>query len=199
VTRTDRQDEWGPTWSPDGRWLAFNTSVRDRTSLQLYVARPDGTDGHVLSTSFAEFPSWSPGGEHIAFASMMSGRPGLNPDYDLRVIGADGSGERGLTHTPKTMEMFPQWSPDGAWIVYMAGPVGVDATSVWLMRADGGDPRRLTEPNTAVPSWSPDGRHIIYLDVAEDLVVMDLETGDQVELGLYALGFPEPGFASWTR
>jgi TolB protein len=199
LTRTDDRDEWGPTWSPDGEWLAFNTSVAERTSLRLYVVRPDGTDGHFLGKSFAEFPAWSPDGRRIAFASMRPGQAGINPDYDLRVIDVDGTRERRLTSTSAVMEMFPQWSPDGSRIAFMAGPVGMSVIAVWVMDADGQALERLTKASGAVPSWSPDGRHIVYVEVGRDVVVINADGTDPVELGLSALEFAELGFVSWTR
>ena len=61
-----------PTWSPDGRWVAFMRTEddgHDFTAADLYAARADGsslvrlTDASGLEMN----PSWSPDGTRIAF------------------------------------------------------------------------------------------------------------------------------------
>lgn len=198
LTRSEDQDEWGPTWSPDGEWLAFNASVEERASLRLYVVRPDGTDGHFLGTSYAEFPAWSSDGRRIAFASMPPGQAGINPNYDIRIIDVDGTRGRQLTDTPTVMELVPQWSPDGSQIAFMAGPVGMAMTAVWVMQPNGRDRQRLTEGSGAVPAWSPDGSRIVYVEIGRDVMVMNADGSDPVELGLSRLEFAELGFVSWA-
>jgi Tol biopolymer transport system component len=59
----------------------------------------------------------------------------------------------------------PQWSPDGERLAFFAttGPAG--SYAVYLIEADGGEPRRLTRTEgdlEALPSWSRDGRHIYF-------------------------------------
>jgi hypothetical protein len=56
---------------------------------------------------------------------------------------------------------------------------------LWVMRADGADPRRLVEhtisPNTPTPLWSPDDRRLAYFHregrTTEELRAIDLESG----------------------
>jgi Tol biopolymer transport system component len=48
----------GPTWSPDGEWIAFGILTSDNPSGSgLYLVRPDGSDLHRL-TAFAGVPAW---------------------------------------------------------------------------------------------------------------------------------------------
>lgn len=58
----------------------------------------------------------------------------------------------------------PRWSPDGKRIAYMAH-LGGDRYEVYLMDADGSNPRRLLQRDFGynwAPSWSPDGRLILF-------------------------------------
>jgi Tol biopolymer transport system component len=200
LTHTPDRDEYGATWSPDGKWLAFNASQPGlRGPLQLVVLRPDGTGRHVLRTAYAEFPDWSPNGRQLAFASMLPGGLGLNPDYDIRVVNADGTGEHALGTTPNVHEMYPRWSPDGARLAFMAGPVGVDSTTVWIMRADGAQRKEITSGNSALPGWSPDGRYIAFVRAGEqnELLVVRPDGSGLIELGLRSLS--GLGFPSWAR
>ena len=62
----NRHDDWDPSWSPDGKRIAFTASearkvVEERP--QIYVMDADGKNRRRLTNNpFAEWhPSWSPG------------------------------------------------------------------------------------------------------------------------------------------
>ena len=61
----------------------------------------------------------------------------------------------------------PILSPDGRWIVFSTVHVNLDANSktphLWLMPANGGEAKQLTEgPGEDNPRWSPDSKQILY-------------------------------------
>ncbi|MGZ4815448.1 MAG: dipeptidyl-peptidase 5 [Terriglobales bacterium] len=61
----------------------------------------------------------------------------------------------------------PILSPDNNWIVFATVHVNLDANSktphLWLIRANGGEAKQLTEgPGEDSPRWSPDSKHILY-------------------------------------
>src|SRR5207249_962854 len=55
------------------------------------------------------------------------------------------------------------WSPDGTSIAVTIFPPGEGDRSIWVMGADGSDPRKIASAwNISRPSWSPDGSAIAY-------------------------------------
>ena len=57
------QAAFSPVWSPDGSWIAYETSngaLRD-----LHVVRPDGTGGKTVIRSVRDDGSWSPDGQWL--------------------------------------------------------------------------------------------------------------------------------------
>ena len=172
LTRTPDDNEWGPAWSPDGSKIAFSSDAEGVP--HIYEMDADGSHVRRLSDVEGEYPTWSPDGAEIAFASYVGGTTSFgDPDYDIFVMNADGSGERNITSDPDAYDMYPTWSPDGAWIAFestrgtpadfVAPPHDQERHAdcdVWVMRPDGSQPANLTEGLATLekfPDWSPDG------------------------------------------
>lgn len=168
-----------PTWSTDGRRIAYET-YNDRTEeSDIWVMYADGSEQHRLTRlGYAQNPSWSPDGQRIAFS------------YDSDIYAVDtetGSVDR-ITKTPKVDEGVPDWSPDGKRIAYeVMGDEneGLIEYDVYVMDVDGTRVRRLSRrgDSDGHPVWSSDGRFIAY--VSDDLptigdgmeiVIVDAET-----------------------
>lgn len=101
--------------------------------------------------------AWSPDGGRIVFARQVSG------NTDVYVVRPDGTGLVRLTNHPDS-DGTPSWSPDGEQIAYRStAPDG--RVSVWVVRADGSNPRHILdlpqEVFTYGPAWSPRGDVIV--------------------------------------
>lgn len=168
--RITRTGGGSPTWSPDGKWIAYvsgrPTYSPARTS-QLYVMRADGTGLRRLTNNRwgASQPTWSPDGKRIAFQSSRG--TGRSVKYGIWTIKVNGTGLRRLTSDRVGLDGYPAWSPDGKTIAF----VRPFPEAVWLMNADGTDQRKLTTPprlpdaNDGAdiqPDWSPDGDWIAF-------------------------------------
>jgi TolB protein len=80
-----------PSWSPDGRYIAFTWGGPD--GFQIFIA--DVASGQTLqltSQGRNESPSWSPDGRHLVFQSNRTGR------WEIWQMHIDGTGQRQLTH-----------------------------------------------------------------------------------------------------
>ena len=87
----------------------------------------------------------------------------MRGEDELYVSRSTGKAVRRLT-TNRLHDLAPAWSPDGTRIAFVRGETTRNRSSIWVMRADGRDPRRLTWGSIDLqPSWSADGRTIVFL------------------------------------
>jgi dipeptidyl aminopeptidase/acylaminoacyl peptidase len=145
------QNDSSPTWSPDGRQIAFVRAAGRFPSL--FVVNTDGSGLRQVTTGITvEDPEWSPDGSRFAF----SGGPGS----DIFVVNADGSGLRSLTGAEIGNAANPSWSPDGSRIAYAV------LNAVRVISPDGGGSSQLIGGLREVweVSWSPDGKQIAFVN-----------------------------------
>lgn len=155
-----------PTWSRNGKWIAY-TSDRSRpgsdSAYEIYVMRLNGTGLRRVTRDrwTDDGVAWSPGGTRVVFGSN---RP---PGDGLWVVNINGSGLRRVTEDGMT----PAWSPDGRTIAFARRAPGSLAYEIWLVDPDGTNERRLTEAPRVddrhfaqdfVPDWSPNSREIAF-------------------------------------
>lgn len=143
-----------PSWSPDGKKIAFIRNFRDNSDL--YVMNADGSHQRALTHDAAREanPDWSPDGGRIVFTSGVGGATGIN------VIRADGTGLRVLDGADNPSD--PDWSPDGTQIVYVSN--SSERGQISVMNADGSDQHVLVSDAQwdVSPRWSPDGSRIVF-------------------------------------
>jgi Tol biopolymer transport system component len=177
LTANDGAD-WSPAYSPDGRTLAYATDRRGFMT-EIAVMPADGDVSRIVAPNVhGEYPTWSPDGERLAFASQV------DPEYDILVVDADGSGEpMNLTEHP-AKDFLPAWSPDGETIVFQSDRCATGERSyLFAMDADGSNVRRLTRGFAEMPEWSPDGRWLVF-NAHDGLSVMEADGGEARSLGV---------------
>ena len=168
-----------PTWSPDGKSIAFQSN-RDG-HWKIWVIGANGENPHPLASDpFDERePSWSPDGKSIAFTSARNGK------FDIwaRSV-ADGS-LRQLSSGPGGNSRA-SWSPDGSQIAYLSDRPKASGIYVSDLQGHEHQVAHLTlvpGPTIApagVPTWTPDGKEVIY--VKFDGAQAKLMRGDAVML-----------------
>ena len=186
-----------PVASPDGKRIAF-ASYRD-DNYEIYVMDADGKNSKNLTLHLDDdtSPAWSPDGTKIAFGSRQVREDILNHS-DIFVMKADGTNRINLTRNPHAFNNDPSWSPDGNKIAYSAfsnvdrvGP-GTTHIDIFVMNADGTQPRRLTEdvPLNIQPSWSSDGKKIAFSRAHED---------DPIYCNIYMMNADGTGLVNLTQ
>ena len=171
----DRFVETGPTWSPDGRAIAFS-SDRDGTT-DLWVRDiAGGTDTKVASE--ATKASWAPRGNEIAY---------IDRDGALAITGRTAPVHGRTFETGR-----PTWAPEGWIAVTTLQPYSTrfreGTNQLLLVSTTGGAPRRLnpvehhsigTRANDG-PVWSRDGSMMAFVMDGALHVLRTTPTGDAI-------------------
>ena len=126
-----------PTWSPDGRTIAFERRAGPIGApppgngrcpvchVEIFVMNADGSGlRNLTGKTGGGMPVWSPDGRAIAFSTTPAGLSIPN----LYVMNADGSGLRRLTQDP-IHAGGASWSPDGERLAFVSVSRATPATS----------------------------------------------------------------------
>lgn len=129
---TDDVDGGFPSWSPNGRWIAYIDDGNDRPR-GLWVVRPNGSRLHRVAAGFGFSYAWSPDGRRLAFVRgyIASGVSIVDP----------GGHEKRLRLGVAVAAVA--WSPDGRELL-LAARAGGDPEQIWAVGTDGRGLRRLT-------------------------------------------------------
>ena len=141
----------GPLWSPDGKSLAFEGSIADKSGL--FVARADGSDiTYLASTNGTNSPlpgtgkefTWSPDGNQLAFISSTPGKEAAEASGDPMVITR-------YLYKPDAGEGMTRFNDNQRLHIFV-----VDLATKQV--------RQLTQGDTDEHSidWSPDGKEILF-------------------------------------
>lgn len=232
------------TIAPDGKSIAFVVSrpnLKDDTydrDIEIYdvatkTSRPVTFERKELSS-----PAFSPSGDRLAFLARRG--TGDDAHQQIYVMDFRGGDPRAITDAPKGVEQFA-WRPDGRAIAYVAADkpahekelkkhldgfvVGDQAYNdreapssnhIWLVNADGGDNRRLTQGSWSIPSaqppsspgpplsWSPDGKSIVFtrmpnaFDADSDQAVVAILDVDTKNVRVLTQHGKYEGFGEWS-
>jgi Tol biopolymer transport system component len=159
----------GAAWSPDGRFIAFESSrgrsAIGESSLWMIPARSGQTPRRITFGDGTDRDAcWTPDGTALIYAAIA--RSGDN--FDLWRLPVRFEGERPVPGTPVRLtstpenELYPSVSPDGRYIVYQRA-TDADGSTIWRMPIAGGPAERLTAgPADLTPAYSPDGAHLAF-------------------------------------
>ncbi len=147
-----------PSWSPDGKEIAFHTFRTDNRDI--FVISAEGGSARQITNHPAHefYPHWSPDGTKLVF---QSGRTGAREIYMVSKDKGELSGETPVQLTFDGWAIVARFSPDGRLIAYEGG------SGVSVIPSEGGPPRLLTDFGGR-PIWSKDGKTIHFIVSGHD-------------------------------
>ncbi|MFQ5719273.1 MAG: protein kinase [Acidobacteriota bacterium] len=168
-----------PAWSPDSRRIAFASTKDTKTGTYWMPADGSATPELIWEDGRNQAPlSFSPTGQIAIHV--------LNPDtsWDLEVINfkeSKASKPENFLSTP-SVEIFPQFSPDGHWIAYVSNESGGFEVYVRPYPGPGGK-WQISTDGGATPRWTKEGRELTYRSGDRWLAVPIEAEGTRLRVG----------------
>jgi len=150
-------EETSPSLSPDGNTVVY--AMTGRGTWGIYSQRVGGRNPTPIVDDpkrDERGPAFSPDGSLIAFHE--SGGNG-----GIFVAGATGESVRRVTD----FGFDPAWSPDGRQLAFATEEVNdpssrLGDSTLYVVEAAGGTPRKVIDSDAVQPAWSPSGDRIVY-------------------------------------
>ena len=166
LTEANERSVW-PRWSPDAKQIAF---LRDRGGderFDVWLVDRDGEHERNLTNEprvMHRDIAWSPDGTKLAYTANALG---AGKAFAIIVIDVTTGAKRALTDGSRT-DFQPQWSPDGALLVFWSRRDNNQMNAdLYVVAAAGGEVTRLdtragVDGESTDPRWSPEGTRISF-------------------------------------
>ena len=159
LTKTSGAAERDPSWSPDGRSIAYFSDATGE--YQLYVLPADGS-GRPRQVSRLEGgyrfrPVWSPDSRKIAFHDSRG---------NIHLHTVESGETKTIDRDPLVSQPQASWSPDSRWLAYARGAAGSPRfTAIWLYDSDTGRTHQVTSGayNDSWPTFDSSGRYLYFV------------------------------------
>lgn len=164
---TDPASDRHAVWSPDGKWIAFESTRSGEP--QVWLMRPDGSEQKQLTTisTGASTTYWSPDGKMIAFVSDVFPENSAKP-YPLadslnriRVNQLEKGKVKAKLLTQLFYKSWDSWVDGKRQQVFVINPEGGDPVNVTPLQRDG-VPRSMTFSAGTEFDISPDGKELAH-------------------------------------
>jgi len=193
-----------PTWSPDGRRVAFISALPGGSDV--WVVPADGAEpakaiapGKDVVQQAATM--WTRDGAWIVIDGIADGSTGTAGGDDIFALPSSGNGPLRTVIATTASEQTGEVSPDGRWIAYVSDDAGDFQVYVQPFLRPGG--RTLVSTGPAIePAWASNNE-ITYTSLTSDsLVLATLDFGASIgvnRLSLFDRGRYAPGAPSWRE
>jgi TolB protein len=173
VLLRSREPLMSPSWSPDGRKLAYVSFEKRRASIYIQDLYSQSRSLVASYPGINGAPEWSPDGSKLALVLSKDGQPDI---YILDI------GSRQLTRvtSERSIDTEPSWSPDGRSLVFTSERGG--KPQIYRVDLASGATQRVTwegDMNLAA-SMSPDGKSLVMVSRVQGqyrIARQDLESG----------------------
>jgi eukaryotic-like serine/threonine-protein kinase len=153
-----------PTWSPDGRTVAYVSTRHGPFGIFIVPATGVGTEESIEGTGDAENALFSPDGQFLLYAHRDP-----QTQYDLWLVSLSGDRKPKPFLRTDANESHACFAPNGRWVAYTSDLSG--RAEVYVRAFPAGDgPWQISSDGGDEPQWRRDGRELFYLSPARRIM-----------------------------
>jgi eukaryotic-like serine/threonine-protein kinase len=181
---TDPTENMLPTWSPDGRQLAFASGVTGVPNMFIQPIDGSRPAAPLRNSPFLNQPLSFAADGRLIFTESVPGR-----GRDIKALRLDTQAVEGLIETDAE-DVSPEVSPDGRWLAYMSDESGQFEIYVRPYPFVGGGRWKVSLNGGRSPLWSRDGRELFYRDFEGALITVPVASTRTFVPGTPSTVFP---------
>lgn len=159
LTRSSGSAERDPSWSPDGRWIAYFSDATGE--YELYVTQSDGAgETKQLTTNGSAYrysPTWSPNSKWITFTDKAGG---------LHLYSFETGETKQIDREPTGGRLDVNWSHDSHWLTYAkTNDSRAGRSVVWVYNVVDGTHQPLTSGffSDSSPTFDRKGEYLYFV------------------------------------
>ncbi|MBS0418475.1 MAG: PD40 domain-containing protein [Proteobacteria bacterium] len=161
LTQSSNADDDHPTWSPDGRTIAYTTDISGEQ--QVAIRPAEGGPEKILThfeRGYFYAPRWSPNGERLAFSDH---------EHRLWWVAVAGGEPVQVARDTYTEIHDYTWSPDGHWLAYSITASNTQS-GIWLYNTDTRKATLVSDPraNDFQPAFDPAGKYLFFISTRHE-------------------------------
>jgi PKD repeat protein/Tol biopolymer transport system component len=185
LTINDGAVDFDPVWSPDGRFIAYETTVYGTSNFEIgLIDLSNGAKIRLTDNVAPDFnPVWSPDSRHLLFQSNRDGGDWALYEMDITDL-EDIQTKRISPEMAGVDFQDASYAPDGkSYVTRLESTVdGVPQSLIAIFDLETGEMTQVTDSGTALNvSFSSDGKYLAYqsnsADNTSDIYAYEVETG----------------------
>ena len=165
-----------PVWSPDGRFVVYQSSREGTNNILRKAADGSGAGDLLFAGNRREtVTDWSRDGRFLVFHHRAAS------GWDISAMPLDGDRKPIPIAQSPFDEAGARFSPDGRWIAYQANES--DRFEIFVRSFPGGETRaQVTSEGGTHARWSRDGRTLFYVAPDGALMGVNFRAGSSIQI-----------------
>jgi tricorn protease len=161
LTSSSNADEDHPTWSPDGKTIAYTTDIDGEQ--QIAVRPAEGGPEKILThftSGFYYQPIWSPDSKRLSAS---------DGNHRLWLLDIGSGAVTQVAQDPFNEIHDQSFSPDGRWLAYSITGAN-QQRGIWIDNIGANKAVRVSQPfaNDFNPVFSPDGKYLYFISTRHE-------------------------------